>query len=103
MSDFREQIKEILPDFNWQYEDIRKTRKEYYQQQGWNHCCEHIKDAVEAITKLHEAENKKLIDKLQALVDMSKVVQMERHGRPDCKNCNTIEILQEIIDEENKD
>ena len=42
--------------------------------------------------------NKKLIDKLQALVDMSKVVQMERHGRPDCKNCNTIEILQERID-----
>ncbi|HMS92492.1 MAG TPA: hypothetical protein PKC05_03285 [Candidatus Saccharibacteria bacterium] len=42
----------------------------------------------------------KLTDKLQALVDMSKVVQMERHGRPDCKNCNVAELLQEIIDEE---
>ena len=48
-------------------------------------------------------DNMKLIDKLQALVDMSKVVQMERHGRPDCKNCNVAELLQEIIDEENKD
>lgn len=44
----------------------------------------------------------KLTDKLQALVDMSKVVQMERHGRPDCKNCNVAELLQEIIDEEIK-
>lgn len=44
--------------------------------------------------------NNQLIQKLQALIDMSKVVQMEQHGREDCKNCNIAEVLQEIIDEE---
>ena len=45
----------------------------------------------------------KLIDKLQSLVDVSKQINQEKHGRPDCKNCSVAELLQEIIDEENKD
>jgi len=42
----------------------------------------------------------KLIDELKMLVDMSKVVNMEKHGRQDCKSCSLQEQLEQIIAEE---
>lgn len=63
---FEKKLRKVLPDFIWKYDDIRKTRKEYQHQQGWNHCCEHIKDdSILAISKLVEEEVKRArIDEL---------------------------------------
>ena len=42
----------------------------------------------------------KLIDKLQALVKASKMLNLELHGREDCKSCTLQENLEVIIAEE---
>lgn len=44
-----------------------------------------------------------LIQRIQEVLDMDQVVQMEHHGRPDCKNCSVAEVIQELINEEVKD
>lgn len=40
-----------------------------------------------------------LLQRLQDLVDISKSVHMEYHGRPDCKYCSLQEELERIIKE----
>lgn len=44
----------------------------------------------------------KLIDKLKILVDVDRSLNLENHGRPDCKSCALQEALSGIIEEEEK-
>ena len=43
-----------------------------------------------------------LIKHIHDILDMQKVVMMEHHGRPDCKNCSLAETIQELLDEQPK-
>lgn len=38
-----------------------------------------------------------LADRLQEVLDMNKKVQLEWHGRPDCKNCSLAETIEPIL------
>jgi len=40
---------------------------------------------------------KELIRKLEALVEASKMVNQEMHGREDCKSCSLQESLEKLI------
>lgn len=41
----------------------------------------------------------KLIDKLKSLVKASKKLNLETHGREDCKSCTLMENLEVIIED----
>ncbi len=42
---------------------------------------------------------KDLIRKLEAMIEASKVINMEAHGRQDCKSCSLLEVLERTVKE----
>ena len=39
-----------------------------------------------------------LIQRIQEMLDIQKLVMLEQNGRPDCKNCSLAETLQDLLD-----
>ena len=40
------------------------------------------------------------LDHIKEIIQMAKVVNMEYHGRPDCKNCILMETIEEVLQPE---
>lgn len=47
--------------------------------------------------------NERKLELIQLAIEMQRTLNMQYHGRPDCKSCVLAETIQDILDEEKKD